>query len=327
MSFFSEEKMPKRIDSREFRDSESYRAALKKQYSKSEEERAADYENRVEKVSVPTRYGTAVRNASIAILVIFLLFFLLFFGKNLYDDYQSRENVEKLQVMKASLPDEEKVVEIPVFTAEEEEEPSSDVQEEHVVMMLSEYVPLYRENPDFCGWLRIPDTEIDYPVMHRNGDNDFYLSHNFYGEEDVNGLLVLDKRCPEDGSGNHLLIHGHNMKSGFMFGGLKKYKNEEYCSEHPLIYYDTLTEPRVYQIFSVFQSSTNLADQEDFHYYDYIDLETQEAFDAYVSAVRQQSLYEIDTDVQYGDRLITLSTCDYSKDNGRLVIVGKEVSD
>ncbi len=327
MSFFSKDKMPKRIDSREFRDPESYRAALKKQYSKTEEESAADYERHVEKVSVPTRYGMVVRNSSIAILVVLLLFFLFFFGKNLYDDYQSRENVEKLQVMKASLPDEEKLVEIPVLKKETEEEDSSDQPKEHVVMMLSEYAPLYRENPDLCGWLRIPDTEIDYPVMHRDDDNDFYLSHNFYGGEDVNGLLVLDKRCPEDGSGNHLLIHGHNMKSGFMFGGLKKYKDEEYGRSHPLIYYDTLTEPRVYQIFSVFQSSTNLADQEDFHYYDYIDLETQEDFDAYVSAARQQSLYEMDTDVQYGDRLITLSTCDYSKDNGRLVIVGKEVSD
>ena len=319
--------MPKQIDSREFRDQESYRAALKKQYSKTEEESAADYESRVEKVSVPTRYGTVVRNASIAILIVLLLFFLFFFGKNLYDDFQSRENMEKLQVMKLSLPDEEKLVEIPVFSAEEETEQEDDQTEEHMVMMLSKYVPLYMENPDLCGWLQIPDTEIDYPVMHRDGDNDFYLGHNFYGEDDVNGLLVLDKRCPKDGSGSHLLIHGHNMKSGFMFGGLKNYKSEEYCRKHPLIYYDTLTEPRIYRIFSVFQSSTNLADQGDFHYYDYIDIESQEDFDAYVSAVRQQSLYEIDAEVQYGDRLITLSTCDYAKDNGRLVIVGKEETD
>lgn len=317
--------MPKRIDSREFQDPESYRAALKKQYSKTDEESRTEYKNKVEKVSVKSGYGTVFRNVSIAVLIVFFLSFLLFFGKNLKDDMESRENVEKLKEVRTSLPDEETLVEIPVLP--EETAPIDSEREEHVVMMQAKYAPLYLENPDFCGWLRLPDTNIDYPVMYRAGDNDFYLSHDFHGNKDVNGLLVLDKRCPPDGSGDHVLIHGHNMKSGFMFGELKKYKDESYFREHPLIEYDTLTEHRLYRIFSVFQSSTNLADQEDFRYYEYIEMTSQEDFETYVEAARQQSMYDADMEIHYGDRLITLSTCDYSKDNGRLVIVGKEVSD
>ena len=185
------------------------------------------------------------------------------------------------------------------------------------------YWQLYQRNNDFCGWLTIPETVVDYPVMHRTEDNDFYLSHNFDKEADVNGLLVLDKRCRADGEEDHLLIHGHNMKSGFMFGALKNYKDPAYSEKHPVILYDSLFNTRQYEIFAVFLSSTNLADTQDFHYYDYIQIDSEEAFDAYVSSVKQQSLYPIDVDVEYGDDLLTLSTCDYTKDNGRLVIVAR----
>lgn len=318
------------IDSRDFPDQEAYRAALKKQFSRSREESREEYESRVEKVSVPSRYGHVFRNASIAILALFLAVLGLFFGKNILEDYRSRENVETLQAA-ASLPESAPVmVEIPVVESdagEPEQSEEEDGEKAQVVYMLSRYAPLYQENPDFCGWLRIPETDINYPVMHLDYDNDYYLGHNFYGEEDVNGLLVLDKRCKADGSGNHLLVHGHNMKSGFMFGGLKKYKDQSYYETHPRIDYDTLTEERTYQIISVFLSSTNLADDGDFHYYDYIDIEAPEDFDAYVSAAKQQSLYDTGESAEYGDRLITLSTCDYTKDNGRLIIVGKEITD
>ena len=188
---------------------------------------------------------------------------------------------------------------------------------------MEKYWQLYQRNNDFCGWLAIPETVVDYPVMHRDGDNDFYLSHNFDGEPDVNGLLVLDKRCSADGNEDHLLIHGHNMKSGFMFGALKNYKDPAYCAAHPTIRYDSLFNTREYEIFAVFLSSTNLADPQDFHYYDYIQIDSEESFDAYVSSVREQSLYPIDVSVEYGDDLLTLSTCDYTKDNGRLVIVAR----
>ena len=252
----------------------------------------------------------------------------IFMGKEMLLDRQSRENVAVLQAFV-----EESATSDTETTADKEQpqpetETVTETEEDTSVESLSperqeKYWQLYQINNDFCGWLTIPETVVDYPVMHRSGDNDFYLSHNFDGEKDVNGLLVLDKRCTADGKEDHLLIHGHNMKSGFMFGGLKNYKDPAYCAAHPSICYDSLFNTRIYEIFAVFLSSTNLADPQDFHYYDYIQIDSEESFDAYVSSVKQQSLYPIDVSVEYGDDLLTLSTCDYSKDNGRLVIVAR----
>lgn len=334
--------MARRIDKRRFKDREAYTKALKRQFAKSEQETRKEYESKVEVVRVPSRYGRIFRNTSIAMLAIFLGLLGFYFGRELFSDYKSREEVSKLQEFVSSVDEEvgalTTAAATPGKTAGEEEaeslfaEPQTETEEifsgdaddeteEIPEERLNRYWELYRENNDFCGWLTIEDTVIDYPVMHVADDNDFYLSHGFSGEEDVNGLLVLDKRCRTDGNENHLLIHGHNMRSGYMFGTLKEYKDPEYLSLHPYVRYDSLFGRRTYKIFAVFQSSVNLSDQEDFHYYDYIDIDSREAFEAFVAESKRQSLYPIDAEVSYGDHLLTLSTCDYQKDNGRLVIV------
>ncbi|MBF0995773.1 MAG: class B sortase [Lachnospiraceae bacterium] len=192
-------------------------------------------------------------------------------------------------------------------------------------VILPQYEGLYEQNPDLAGWLRIPDTVIDYPVMYLKDDNDFYLKHNFRKEEDNNGLLVLDKRCDRNGDGISVLIHGHHMKSGKMFGSLKKYESKAYEEEHSKIYYDTLYEQRVYGIIGVFISSVYNSNRGDFQYYDYIDIRNKEEFDTYVQNVKEQSLYDTGLDAKFGDELITLSTCEYSRSNGRLVVVGRRI--
>ncbi|MBQ6441264.1 MAG: class B sortase [Lachnospiraceae bacterium] len=329
---------------------------LKKQFYKTKEQSRAEYEEQVEVVSVPSAYGKLFRNISLIILAGVLVVLGIFMGRELVLDRQSRENVAALQAFVAETSEEGEMTtaEIPEqprsqsaaitgsqqaapddteqSAAQDHPQPETETATETSTdtsaqplppERMEKYWQLYQRNNDFCGWLSIPETVVDYPVMHRTGDNDFYLSHNFDGEPDVNGLLVLDKRCSADGNEDHLLIHGHNMKSGFMFGGLKNYKDPAYCAAHPTIRYDSLFNTREYEIFAVFLSSTNLADPQDFHYYDYIQIDSEESFDAYVSSVRQQSLYPMDVSVEYGDDLLTLSTCDYTKDNGRLVIVAR----
>lgn len=189
-------------------------------------------------------------------------------------------------------------------------------------VILPQFTELLKRNSDLAGWLTIPGTEIDYPVMYRVGDNDFYLNHDFECQNDVNGLLVLDKRCDPETDDPNWLIHGHNMRSGAMFGSLDNYTDESYYRSHPDVIFSTLYEKTEYRIFAVFRSTVYDEDTTDFQYYDYISIGSSEEFYDYVSGAKAQSLYETGISPEYGDGLITLSTCDYTRENGRLVIVG-----
>ncbi|MCR5420157.1 MAG: class B sortase [Lachnospiraceae bacterium] len=183
---------------------------------------------------------------------------------------------------------------------------------------------LHDINPDLTGWLTIPGTQIDFPVMYKAGDNDFYLKHNFDKKADRNGLLVLDKRCDPSGSVN-TLIHGHNMKSGAMFAALESYKDPSYYDGHRYIEYETLYGRYMFEIFAIFRSEVFDEDTEDFRYFDYIQIPNKDAYMEYVSGAKGNSLYDTGITAQWGENLITLSTCEYSKTNGRLVIVGREI--
>ena len=198
--------------------------------------------------------------------------------------------------------------------------PSADGSTEPRHMVLPQFGELKEKNGDLAGWLTIPGTEIDYPVMYKAGDNDFYLNHDFDGNNDVNGLLVLDKRCDPETDDPNWLIHGHNMRSGAMFGSLKDYTKEAFYKSHPDIIFSTLYEKNDYRIFAVFRSTVYDEDTTDFQYYDYISIENSEEFYDYVSGAKSQSLYDTGISPEYGDGLLTLSTCDYTKENGRLVI-------
>ena len=209
---------------------------------------------------------------------------------------------------------------------EAEASPTEAVYEEPKPLeILPRFKELYEENNDLAGWLTIDGTVIDYPVMYKEDDNDFYLSHNFNKDSDINGLLVLDKRCERDGSGRNMLIHGHHMRNGSMFGSLTKYEDESYFKEHPVITFSTLYEERQYEIFAVFKSSVYDEEADDIKFYDFIDIQTREDFNTYIRSALDDSLYDTGVRPYWGDKLLSLSTCEYSKENGRLVVVGREV--
>lgn len=250
-----------------------------------------------------------------------LALLLSLLGHELYGDFISRKNVTRLQEVAQETEPEE----ITFNEVQEETLAASGVQ---VLSwdgkeILPQYKKLVLENPDFAGWLTIAGTAVDYPVMHRPDDNDFYLFHNFDGKDDVNGLLVLDKRCAVDGTDDNVLIHGHNMKSGFMFGALKNYKSEDYYKAHPTVKFNSLYQENTYDIIAVFLSSVDET-QDDFRYYDFINIYNEAEFDAYINGIKAKSLYDIPYTAMYGDHLITLSTCDYTKRDGRLVVVGRK---
>ncbi len=192
-------------------------------------------------------------------------------------------------------------------------------------VLLPEYGELYALNSDLAGWLTIEGTGIDYPVMWTRQDSSYYLSHNFEKEEDRNGLLVLDYRCDIGVGQQNYLIHGHNMRSGTMFGGLKKYAEQSYYQEHKYISFDTVYERGYYEVTAVFISQVFDSDSEAFKYYNCLDMSDEEDYRYFTQNIDKIKLYDTDATTQFGDTFIMLSTCDYSRENGRLVVVARRM--
>ena len=180
-------------------------------------------------------------------------------------------------------------------------------------------------NKDLIGWLKIADINIDYPVMQTN-DNSYYLDHNFDKKYDKNGCLFLDYQCDVINRNMNLIIYGHNMQSGKMFGSLSKYSSEEYYKEHPKFEFDTIYEKGAYEIVYVFRSKIYNEDTVVFKYYQFLDAQSEKEFDSNMAEMAKISLYDTGITPKYGDELLTLSTCDYQENNGRFVIVARKIN-
>ncbi len=190
--------------------------------------------------------------------------------------------------------------------------------------ILEKFRVLYYENPDFAGWLKIGGTKIDYPVMSRAGDNNYYLDKNFTHQKDKNGLLILDYRSDMLAEKQNIIIYGHNMRTGVMFGTLKQYKDKNFCEAHPTIQFDSLYEEGEYQVVAALLSEVAYEDEDVFRYYDAIDISTEESFQAFKENIYQNAIYTIGDELQYGDSCLVLSTCDNYKEDGRFVVVAKK---
>lgn len=185
------------------------------------------------------------------------------------------------------------------------------------------YDVLHEQNPDMIGWVCIEGTEINYPVMYTPDDPEHYLHRGFDGSYAASGVPFLDAKC-FDGCGN-ALIYGHHMKNGSMFASLTKYAKEDFYRQHPVIRFDTLTEPAEYDILAAFYSKVyTVEDTGVFRYYYYTDLSEQETFEEYLRQVYAASLYDTGVTAEYGDQLLTLTTCSYNTKNGRFVVVAKK---
>ena len=203
--------------------------------------------------------------------------------------------------------------------------------------MLPEYATLYEQNPDIIGWLRIEDTIIDYPVMQTMEDEDYYLDYDFNGDANSNGSLILDTDSTAGvgtaqyqyingtAPSTNLIIHGHTMRSGMKFGGLKQFAEESYGKEHSIISFDSLYEKREYELIAVFYSQVYMSTDDVFKYYNFFQADTQEEFDDWYENIKAMSLYDAGVTAEYGDEFITLSCCSYQVEDGRFVVVGKRI--
>ncbi len=211
----------------------------------------------------------------------------------------------------------------PADWAEPADDESPAPQSEPTPSGFHKYDALYEQNCDLFGWLSIDGTEINYPVMHTPDDPEYYLHRAFDGTYSVSGVPFLDGDCYV-GCGNYI-VYGHHMKSGTMFAELTNYAGEDFCKEHPVICFDTLDEAGEYEVLAAFYARVYRADEENvFRYYNYTDLTDEAVFDEYLSRVRAAALYDTGVAAEYGDRLLTLTTCSYHTTDGRFVVVARQ---
>ena len=201
----------------------------------------------------------------------------------------------------------------------------TDEGERVIPDVLDEYKDLLNKNKKLIGWLKIDDTIIDYPVM-QTSDNQYYLEHNLNQEYDRNGSIFMDKDCDVLKPSTNLILYGHHMKSGKMFGSLDKYSSKEFYEKHKYIYFDTIYEKGVYEVMYVFRSRVYNEQDVVFKYYQFIDAGSEREFDSNMREMAEDSLYDTGVTASYGDQLLTLSTCDYQEKNGRFVVVAKKTN-
>lgn len=190
------------------------------------------------------------------------------------------------------------------------------------------YADLFAQNGDMAVWLVMEDTGIDYPVMQTMGNEEYYLHRNFYGEPDKSGCLLLDTDSSLDDSAatSNLIIHGHNMKLGTMFGELDQYADSDYWKEHQRAKLYTENELREYQVMAAFYDQVYFQTDQVFKYYNFFHADTEEEFDDFYNNIKALSLYDTGVEAQLGDQFLTLSTCSYHTEEGRFVVVCKEVA-
>lgn len=192
---------------------------------------------------------------------------------------------------------------------------------------IPEYQELYLENNDMVGWLKIEDTKINYPVMQSKDNPNFYLKHGFDKKYTNYGCPYVQENCDMEQPSDNIVIYGHNMNDGSMFAGLMKFKDKSFWENHKTISFDTLTDRQTYEVLAVFKTVVYTDSSDSFKYYHFVNAETPEDFSAYVDKCKKLSLYDTDVTAEYGDKLLTLSTCEYSRTNGRLVVVAKLITE
>lgn len=189
--------------------------------------------------------------------------------------------------------------------------------------ILPEYAPLYIRNTDLVGWISIDGTKVNYPVVQSNVP-DYYLKRNFEGTYSSHGCIYVSETADVFTPSDNVTLYGHRMGDDSMFGQLGLYPDKAFWEEHQYIRFDTLQQRHLYQVICVFAISAE--DTKNFAYHNFVDAADAESFDTFVRRCMARSYYDTGITAQYGDKLITLSTCEYTQGNGRLVVVAKRIA-
>ena len=191
---------------------------------------------------------------------------------------------------------------------------------------IEKVITLQQENEDVIAWIQIDDTIINYPILQTT-DNNYYLTHNYKKKESKYGSIFLKNECDLLNNNSNLIVYGHNMKDEQMFNNLLKYEDKNFYANHKKIKIATNSEENEYSIISVFKSRIFYQDETNvFRYYNYINFDDEQTYNEYIENCKKIQLYDTGLSATYGEKLITLITCEYSQENGRMVIVAKKES-
>ena len=254
-------------------------------------------------------------------IIVILVAILIFSGtqvvRYVIDTAQQKNAYDEL----AALVEQSRVEPNPTVSTpagEDADQPTSPAEPTEPVL-LPEYAALYEENPDTIGWLRIEGTTINYPVMQTPDRPDYYLKRNFQKMQNSHGCLYVRESCDVFLPSDNVTIYGHHMKNGTMFAPLDYFVKKEFWEKYPTINFDTLYERHTYTVFAVFTTTATVG--QGFAYHAFEDAADATEFDDFVAKCKELAFYDTGITPQYGDKLICLSTCEYTQVNGRLVVV------
>lgn len=250
----------------------------------------------------------------IALEIIFVMIFLYaaFHLYLIYRDYhRAAEEYETLA--------EQVIVEIPV---ENPKNDNSDKKEESISDLSYDYeVPIYQtdlealkvQNPDTVGWIILPDSNINYPIV-KSKDNTEYLTTTFEGQNSSSGAIFMDMNCADDFSFENTIIYGHNMKNGSMFRALNDMTDKEYFLKHHIFCIDTGSGFENYEVISCYETvNTDLSSWQ-------ISFESKEDYESWLQSIASRCSYDC-ADYDVNKNTITLSTCrGQSGGSGRFVV-------
>ncbi len=271
--------------------------------------------------------GEAVRKIILLVSII-VLFTAGFIMLNFYvfRDQRNTQEVQSYVEQKKENPTDDTITVLMNDSDDEDSDQSGNEQKQ--VEILSDMLPFYETNSDFVGWIEMYPY-IQMPVVQTD-NNDYYLHHTFEKGPNENGTIFADyqgKITATEMPGN-LLLYGHNLITNNYFQPLSHFRKEgmEFLKENYLIKFDTLYNRNKYFIFAVFLTNTNSQHGEVFDYWNQVYFRTKSEFDNYVAEVLDRSYFYTGVDLEYGDELITLSTCDFSMfSDMRLVVMGRKV--
>lgn len=262
------------------------------------------------------------KNIYIALMGIFLIAAIIFGGIFIHQYKDGQESAEAFNNLEQLIVEPTEPTTPTEDTAPDDEPEEVDEELAEALAAYEKYQALYEQNSDFIGWISIADTQVNYPVMQSRENPDFYLKHAFDKSYSSYGVPYADEACVT-GLSDNIVLYGHNMKNGSMFSDLVKYASKDFWEAHPVIRFDTMSRLSEYEVVAAFRFDTN---HETFRFNEYTDMDKAE-FAEFMENCNQRKLYDTGVEVAYGDDLLTLSTCEYTYENGRFVVVAKRIAE
>ena len=257
------------------------------------------------------------------ILALLIILSIIYIANNLLSKKQAIQEsqlLDKIEIDENQLKEVNETTEEANITTQENIEETTNQETERILKVQK----LQEENSDIVGWLEIEGTSINHPVL-QGTDNEYYMTHNYKKQKSKNGSIFLTKDYDWSIPSSNFLIYGHNLNNGTMFQELLKYAKEEFYKEHSIIRFTTNKEDAEYEIISVFKSRVYYKTEKNvFRYYFFVNANSEAEYNEFVQNAKKASLYDIDKTAQFGDQLITLSTCSYHVEDGRFAVVGRK---